>query len=76
MTEPRITTAWNMIGLVEPDETVRIVGGRTLYEQVAFNDSTRGEKCRLDRLAVGRRGLRVISRYVDPHTLLEVVPDA
>lgn len=51
---------------------VRIVGGRTLYEAVVFNDGTHGHRVRLDRLT---NDLRVVNRYVDPDTPMEVIED-
>lgn len=55
--------------------SVRIKGGRTLYESVVFNDDTRGDRVRLDRLVAEQDGLRVVNRYVDPDTELEVVSE-
>jgi hypothetical protein len=53
--------------------SVRIRGGRALYEAVG-NDG--GELVRLTRLAIGGpEGLRVVVRYVDPDTELEVIVD-
>lgn len=71
------TTAWALIGFDGRDgESVRVVGGRALYESVAFNDWSRGEMVQLRRLDVKPEGLREVVRYVDPDTLLEVVRDA
>lgn len=69
-----IRTAWDLIGYGEQqgDGHVRVVGGRTLYELVSFNDCTAGEKVKLSRLST-RGGLHAVERYVDPDTLLEVV---
>lgn len=71
-----VSTAWDLIGFDGSDgKSVRVVGGRTLYEAVVYNDLTPGYNVRLDRLKLGRRGMRVVNRYVDPDTLLEVVAD-
>ena len=51
---------------------VRIKGGRTLYENVDFNDSTRGDKVRLGRLD-SKDGLHPVYRWVHGDTILEVV---
>jgi hypothetical protein len=61
----------------EPDyeaeaATVRIRGGRALYEAVG-NDG--GDLVRLSRLAIDADGLRPVVRYVDPDTELEVIVD-
>jgi hypothetical protein len=70
------TTAWDLIGFDGSDgKSVRVVGGRTLYEAVVFNDETHGHRVRLDRLIVGETGLRVVNRYVDADTPVEVVED-
>lgn len=79
-------TAWDLIGfggnLQDLDEdapyqtaSVRIIGGRTLYEAVDFNDETRGGRVRLARLQVTEHGIRQINRYVDPDTPVEIIPD-
>lgn len=76
MTATLTATAWELIGFDGADgESVRVAGGRALYEAVVFNDATPGEMVRLDRLEVSAGGLRVVNRYVDPDTLLEVVAD-
>lgn len=51
--------------------SVRVKGGRTLYESVG-NEG--GEKVRLARLDT-TDGLRAVVRYVDADTILEVVRD-
>jgi hypothetical protein len=72
-----IGTAWDLIGY---DGGVKIVGGRTTYDSVFYDDSNpRQRRVRLDRLQPVERGfgappkLRTISRYVDPDELLEVI---
>lgn len=68
-------TAWDLIGFAAADRRVRIKGGRALYDLVAFNDDTPGTQVCLSRLDVGPRGLRAVTRYVDPDTLLDIIPD-
>jgi hypothetical protein len=73
-------TAWDLIGT---DRLVKIVGGRTVYEQVAFEDSGRATKVRLSRLVQENpcdysgctygSYLRQINRYVDADTPMEIV---
>lgn len=81
-----MTIAWDLIGFggnlrdldyEAPNRpaSVRIVGGRTLYEAVDFNDDTRQRKVRLARLVIGPKGFHQINRYVDPDTPVEIVPD-
>jgi hypothetical protein len=72
--------AWDLIGFDGRDGSVRIKGGRALYESVDYNDTTPGEQVRLSRLDQvkcddGRWRLRQVDRYVAPDTILEVVPD-
>jgi hypothetical protein len=67
----QITTAWNLIGT---EDHVRIVGGRTVYEAVEYNDKRSGKLVRLARITNRDDGLlRQINRYVDPDTLMEVL---
>lgn len=64
-------TAWDCIGRVPETHRVRIVGGRTLYEQAIYYDHTPGEKVKLARLD----GLRQVNRWVDGDTPVELVAD-
>lgn len=66
----RTDTAWN---LIDHYGAVRIVGGRAIYESVVYCDHTHGEHVKLSRIDRGDGDLRVISRYVDPDTILEVL---
>jgi hypothetical protein len=81
-------TAWDLIGFDGFDEThwpddgehqpawVRVKGGRALYEAVMYLDSTPGTQVKLARLDTAPTGgLREVSRYVDPDTLLELVEE-
>lgn len=70
-----MNTAWDFIGFDGTGGHVRIVGGRTLYEAVDYNDSRGGKLVRLARLEVEAWGLHQVNRYVDPDTPLEFVPD-
>lgn len=68
-----IATAWDLIGFDGSDgKSVRIVGGRALYEAVLFRDDTPGDRVLLARLDT-RDGLRQVNRWVPYDTLLEVV---
>lgn len=69
--------AWDLVGF-DPDDYdgargVRIVGGRTVYDAVGFDDETPGDNVRLSRVAVHDLELRAVVRYVDPDILMEVV---
>jgi ribosomal protein S28E/S33 len=66
-----MATAWDLIGT---PNLVRIKGGRTTYESVSFEDTGRATKVRLSRLDA-KDGLRQINRYVDPDTVMEIVPE-
>lgn len=78
-------TAWALIGFegrFRPDlneegplSHVRIKGGRALYEQVDYDDARGGSMVRLGRVDVDEHGLKPVTRYVDPDTILEIVPD-
>lgn len=69
-------SAWDMIGFDGQEGTVRVVGGRALYESVDYDDSRAGRMVRLSRLDVGALGLKQVTRYVEPDTDLELVLDA
>jgi hypothetical protein len=77
MAEPlRIASAWDLIGFDGSDgQSVRILGGKTLYEAVDYRDDTPGLKVRLARLDVKPSGIRQVNRWVDPDEMLEVVKD-
>lgn len=87
MSEHRTFTAWSLVGFdgqfpyddqhdgSNPKGRVKIVGGRALYDAVMFNSGGWAENVKLARLEADSRGLREVSRYVDPDTLLEFVPD-
>lgn len=64
--------AWDLIGY-DGDLWLQVVGGRTLYDTAMFNDSTPGQRVRLDRLDTAN-GLRVVNRYVDADTPIRLVP--
>ena len=69
-------TAWEMIGFDgDGGNSVRVQGGRALYEAVIYYDSTPGERVKLARLDARADGIHQVSRYVDPDTVLEIVPD-
>jgi hypothetical protein len=51
---------------------LRIKGGRALYEDAIYHDSTRGDKVKLGRLDTSA-GLNPVYRYVDGDTILEVL---
>jgi hypothetical protein len=61
-------TAWDLIGW--DHGRLRIEGGRATYEAVGYDDSRGGRLVRLQRLAAEVGGLRVVTRYVDPDTVL------
>lgn len=67
-------TAWDLIGFGGDWDgfpaSVRIDGGRTLYEAVDYDDSRGGKLVRLSRLT---NDMRQINRYVDPDTKLVIV---
>lgn len=70
----KTATAWQSIGW--DDGLFKIKGGRQLYEAVFFNCDTSGEKVILSRLKVVEKdgefaGIKEVSRYVDPDTVLE-----
>lgn len=67
--------AWDAIGRVPPTHRLRIVGGRALYEDAAFNDETGRTHVRLARLDTDEFGLQQVNRYVDPDTPVELVRD-
>lgn len=64
--------AFELIGY-EGNKSIRIVGGRALYETVIYNDGQRSDKVKLARLDVGRYGLQTTLRWVDPDTPVELV---
>ena len=66
-------TAWALIGW--DDGAIKIASGRVTYDAVAFNDSTPGDRVRLDRIVVRDGGLAVVNRYVDADTLLVPADD-
>lgn len=63
-------TAWEAIGT---PHLVKVYGGRTVYENVHYDDSRGGRTVRLDRIEPAGDRLRVVNRYVHPDTVLEVV---
>lgn len=71
------TDAWDLIGFDGNWEgetaSVRVKGGRTLYEAVMFIDGGRATKPRLARLEATADGIRQVNRYVDPDTVCEIV---
>lgn len=69
-----VHSAWDLIGYEGP-YGVRVVGGRTIYDGVFYNDETaRSDKVWLKRLTTDS-GLGVIERKVDPDTEIEIVDD-
>ena len=72
MTDP--TTAFDLIGY-DGDQYIRIVGGCALYETVAVRDGYQDGPVILQRLDVRPvpNGLRVVNRWVDPLTRVELV---
>ena len=60
-----VARAWWMIGW--DDGKFRIVGERAMYEAVMYKDG--GDKIKLARLDTAV-GLKEVSRYVDPNTML------
>jgi hypothetical protein len=67
-------SAWDLIGFDGTNGlSVRVVGGRTLYEGVIFYDDTRGTRVKLARIDTSSGFLRQVSRYVDADTQLELV---
>ena len=72
MTDP--ITAFDLIGY-DGDQYIRIVGGRALYETVAVRDGYQDGPVILQRLDVRPvpNGLRVVNRWVDPLTHVELV---
>lgn len=86
MDTPRTFTAWELIGFDGrlndvsglDDEaldtnvySVRVKGGRTLYDAV-LNGSREG--VRLARVDIASNGLRQVNRYIDPFLTLELIP--
>jgi hypothetical protein len=69
--ERALGVEWSMGG--RTDALVRVKGGRTLYENVDYNDSTPGDKVRLAYLRSGHDGLHLFTRWVDGDTILEVL---
>jgi hypothetical protein len=61
-------TAWAAIGW--DDGPFRIKGGRTKYEAVMYNCANNGRLVKLARLDT-KHGIREVSRYVEPDTILE-----
>jgi hypothetical protein len=55
---------------------VKIVGGRTTYEAVIYNDPTGGRMVKLAKLVGMERGIREVKRYVEPDTKLMIVTKA
>jgi hypothetical protein len=70
MTE--LLTAFDLIGY-DGDQYIRIAGGRALYETVAVRDGYQDGPVMLQRLDVQPDGLRVVNRWVDPLTRVELV---
>lgn len=69
----KIRSAWDLIG---HEGKFRLIGGRTVYEAVLFNDATSTSgRPRLARLDVSGEWPRQINRYVDPDTEVEVLED-
>jgi hypothetical protein len=69
----RIEKAWDLIG---EEGQFRLIGGRSTYEAVMYNDATaKSNKVRLAKLVADphRYGIRQVNRYVDPDTLVEVL---
>lgn len=62
-------TAWDSIGW--DDGPFRVKGGRAVYEAVMYNCANSGRLVKLARLEVVNGGVREVSRYVEPDTLLE-----
>lgn len=62
-------TAWEMIGW--DNGLFRIVGGRATYEAVMYNCATGGRLVKLAKLVPVKGGIREVSRYVEPETMLE-----
>ncbi len=73
ITMPRLSSAWNLIGW--DDGRLRIAGGRAAYDAVSYDDSRGGKLVRLQRLDATNFGLRVVTRYVDPDTILVPADD-
>jgi hypothetical protein len=79
----RVAVAWDLIGFDgnlssidagDGPASVRVVGGRALYEAVDYKDGSRRVRlARLTNTACGR--LRQINRYVGPDVVLEVLSD-
>jgi hypothetical protein len=65
-------TAWDLIGY-DGDASIRIVGGRALYETAIFYDGTRQQFVKLARLEARADGLAQVNRYVAPDTPVELV---
>lgn len=68
----KTTTAWQVIGYDGPD-SLRVVGGRALYDAAIYYDDTRGTQVKLARLDATAGGLRQVNRYVSPDTQVEIV---
>jgi hypothetical protein len=66
-----IKTAWELVGW--DNGLVKIVGGRTTYEAVMYNDPTGGRLVKLAKLVGEERGVREVKRYVEPETKLVIV---
>lgn len=50
----------------------RLHGGRVVWQEASYGAST---KVRIGRVIVTDAGLRAITRYVDPETIVELVSE-
>jgi hypothetical protein len=71
-----VMTAADLVGFDGPDGAmVRLVGGRVLYDSVREGPSQRAKRVRLERLDSDEYGLKLVVRYVNPDTPMEIIPD-
>lgn len=61
-------TAWEAIGW--DHGKFKIQGGRVFYEAVMYNCNNGGNLVKLARLEATNEGLKEVSRYVSPKTIL------
>ena len=67
-------TAWELIGW--DNGTIRIHGGRAVYQAVLFNANGRQQLVKLARLEpLPDMRVREVARYVHPDTLIDVLEE-
>lgn len=72
MTYRPVISVWDCIGRVPTTHHIRIINGRTLYEEAIYYDDTPGDKVKLARIDT-TDGLHQVNRWVDADTPVELV---